>query len=94
MLIHFTVADLTAEFHWNAVTSAAQMTVGTQTVELEDPLKLSSQFQLARSRSWTTQTQGHEITIVKRRPRFLAGFRKNYFTVSVDGSVIAEASGR
>jgi hypothetical protein len=37
---------------------------------------------------------GHEIEIVKNRPRFFGGARANAYTISVDGIVVAEAAGR
>lgn len=94
MVIPFSVGDVAAEFRWNNVTGKAQLQLGKEIVELQSPLKLSTHFQLKRSKSWTTEAQGHEITIVKQRPRFLAGFRKNQYTVSVDGAVVAKTSGR
>jgi hypothetical protein len=94
MVIRFPVGEVPAEFRNNALTGGAELELGQQIVKLQDPLKFSTHFQLGTTRSWATQTDGHEITIVKRRPRVIAGFRNNAFTVSVDGAVVAEATGR
>jgi hypothetical protein len=94
MVIRFPVGEVPAEFRNNALTGRAELELGQQTVKLQDPYKFSTHFQLGTTRSWTTHADGHEVTIVKRRPRFIAGFRHNAFTVSVDGAVIAEATGR
>jgi hypothetical protein len=94
MLIRFTVGDVPAEFRRNPVTGKAEMELGEDVVALQDPLRFSTHFQLKTAQSWTTSADGHEITIVKRRPRWVGGFRKNAFTVSVDGAAVAQASGR
>jgi hypothetical protein len=94
MLIHFTVGETPAEFQRNALTGSADLKLDQKIVKLQDPFKFSTHFQLRQTKSWTTEADGHDITIVKRGPRFVSGFRTNSFTVSVDGEVVAEASGR
>jgi hypothetical protein len=94
MRIHFRVGQARAEFRYNALTGRADLQLGQRTVQLQSPLKFSTHFQLGKVKSWTAQDQGHEVTIVKRRPRLVGGLRNNSFTVSVDGTVVAETSGR
>jgi hypothetical protein len=93
MLIQFKVGETPAEFRRNGLTGSAELRFDQRIVTLQPPSKFSTHFQLSQRKSWTTRADGHEITIVKRSPRFVAGFRKNSFTVSVDGAVVAEASG-
>jgi hypothetical protein len=94
MLIRFPVGETPATFRYNALTGRADLGLGQRTVPLQSPLRFSTHFQLGKTKSWTTQEQGHSITITKRRPRWVAGLRSNSFTVSVDGDVVAETTGR
>jgi len=94
MQIDFTVGDKPAEFLYSSTTGKAELKLGQEIVELQNPLRLSSQFSLHQAKSWTTETDGHAIAVVKQRPLLVAGFRKSSFTVSVDGEVVAEVAGR
>jgi hypothetical protein len=94
MLIHFPVGETPATFRYNALTGRAELDLGQRTVLLQSPLRFSTHFQMGETRSWTTREDGHDITVTKRRPRWVAGFRSNSFTVSVDGDVVAETTGR
>lgn len=94
MQINFTVGDAPAEFVYSSTTGKAELTLGEDTIELQDPMKLSTQFSVKQTQSWTTQTGGHDVAIIRERPMWVSGFRKSSFTVSVDGSVVAEANGR
>lgn len=94
MLIRFEVATVPAEFRRNSMTGRAELTVGRETLNIASPWRPSTQFQLRRTKSYSCRIDGHNIEIVKRRPQFMAGFRKNSFTVLVDGEIVAEAHGR
>lgn len=94
MQINFTVGNAPAEFVYSSTTGKAELKLGEDTVELQNPLRLSTQFSFRQTHTWTTQTGGHDVAIVRERPLWVSGFRKSSFTVSVDGAVIAEASGR
>jgi hypothetical protein len=94
MQINFTVGDAPAEFLYSSATGKAELRLGQETIELQNPLRLSSQFSFSQTKSWTTEAAGHAVAIVKQRPVLAAGFRKSSFTVSVDGDVVAEVTGR
>ncbi len=94
MQIDFTVGEAPAEFLFNSAIGKAELKLGQETIELQNPLRPSSQFSFRLTKTWTVTKDGHEITIVKRRPLLVAGFRKSSFEVSVDGTVVAEATGR
>jgi hypothetical protein len=93
MQIKFTVGEDPAEFVRSPTTGKAELKLGESTVELQDPMKFSTHFTFKKTTSWTAQPAGHEVTIAVKRPLWVAGFRKSTYTVSVDGAVVAEATG-
>ncbi|WP_426541713.1 hypothetical protein [Dapis sp. BLCC M126] len=93
MNIQFEVNGTPAEFRWNNITGAADLRVGDETLKLQNPLSLTSQFSSSRERTWQHNIDGHEIEIVKLRPAILPGFRESQFTVKVDGKVVVEVKG-
>ena len=93
MNIQFEINGLLAEFRWNNITGAADLSVEDETIRLQNPLSLTSQFSFSRERKWQHNVNGHEIEIIKRRPAILPGFRENHFTVKVNGKVVAESKG-
>jgi hypothetical protein len=94
MLITFEVGGAEAEFHWNNMTGSAVVKAGGSTTRLEDPKNPSTHFHAGTRRAWKCQIDGHDIEIIKVRPLFFAPFRPNHFTVSVDGVVVSDTSGR
>lgn len=61
---------------------------------LQSPWSASTHFSLFIEQRWECTSKGHMIHILQRRPAFLAGFRKCYFSVSIDGALVAEAAGK
>ena len=94
MLLRFDVAGTPAEFRWSGLTGSAVLDVGNETTQLQDPTNLSTHFRASTTRGWKHRVDGHDIEIVKVRPLFFAGLRRNHFTVKVDGAVVAESSGK
>ena len=94
MEVNFAVAGAAATFRWNSATGRADVMVGDDHVTLQTPAKLSTHFQLGTRRTWKQTVGGHDIEVVKDRPRMFGGLRPNTFTVSVDGKVVATAMGR
>jgi hypothetical protein len=93
MQILFDIAGRPATFHRNRTTGSAQLVVGDTTTQLQDPLRLSTHFDFDTEQTWDCQIDGHQVAIVKQRPQFVGGLRKNSFTVSVDERVVATAEG-
>lgn len=77
MQINFTVGDAPAEFAYSSTTGKAELKLGEESIELQNPLSPSSQFSFRQTKSWTTQTGGHEVTVVRQRPLWVSGFRKS-----------------
>lgn len=94
MRISFDAAGTPAEFRWSSTTGDAQLQVGAKIIPLQDPLRLPTHFGLRTERAWKCRIGGHDIEILKVRPRWAGGLRKNSFTICVDSTVVAEASGR
>lgn len=67
--------------------------VAGQVIGLQSPADIGAHFSCSLTRTWSHWVGEHEVKIVKVRPLFLAGFRANDFTVSVDGRVVAQARG-
>jgi hypothetical protein len=93
MQMPFQVGGQCAEFHRNPVTGRAELRVGANLVSLQSPYRLSSQFSWGTRVAWRREVGGHDVEIVKVRPRFLGGFRSNSYSISVDDLLVAQAAG-
>jgi len=94
MQLSFEVAGMPAEFRRNPWTGRAELRVGDDVVSLQSPFRLSAHFELRTRAVWRSRIGQHEIEIVKVRPRIFAGFRHQSFTIKVDKSIVAEATGK
>ena len=81
-------------FRRSSVTGRADLLVGDEVVALQNPYRVSTHFAFKTERRWNVSVSGRDIEVVKGRPIFLAGIRKNSFAVLVDGQLVAEATGR
>lgn len=93
MQISFDVAGTPAEFRWNNMNGKTDLRIGDEMIELQAPLAPAALISVSLKRRWHHRAGEHEIEIIKVRPLFLAGFRRNAFTVKVDGVVVAEKKG-
>ena len=92
MRIKFDVAGTPAEFWWSGTTGRVELRVGDDTVLLESPLWLSTYYTAVRTiQVWHAGDVEHVVELVKVKPRFTAG--PCTFTISVDSTVVAEATG-
>jgi hypothetical protein len=92
--VSFVAGGLPSTFRRNDVTGRAELQVGDEVVTLQSPFRLSTHFDVRTTRAWRRTVGGHEVEIVKLRPRAFGGARRNSFTISVDGVVVAQATGK
>jgi hypothetical protein len=93
MVISFDVAGVPAEFRRNPHTGRAELRVGDEVIRLQSPYQLSTQFEFRTKRAWRCRVGEHDIEIVKTRPVMSGGVRPQSYTISVDNTVVAEATG-
>jgi hypothetical protein len=93
MEICFDIAGVPARFQRSWQTGLAELHTGSDVICLASPYWLSTHFRVRRRRVWQVQVDGHDVEIAKIRPRISGGVRPNSYTVSVDGQVVAEATG-
>jgi hypothetical protein len=94
MLVQFEIGGEPAEFRRNAWTGRADLRVGQETIALQSPYRLSTQFEWKTKQAWQARAGGHDIEIVKVRPRFFGGLRSSSYSISVDDTLVSEAAGR
>jgi hypothetical protein len=92
--VNFTVGTEAAVFRWTSMTGRAELSVGDEHVTLQSPWKLSTHYQLRTRRVWRDIVRGHQVEVVKERPRMMGGVRPNCFTILVDGEVAAKGTGK
>jgi hypothetical protein len=93
MDVTFNVGTEPAVFRWTSMTGRAEIVVGDEHIMLQSPKSLSTHFQMSTERTWCQAVGGHEVKVVKSRPRLMGGLRPNSFTILVDGNVAASSSG-
>ncbi len=92
MRIKFDVVGTPAEFSWSGATGRVELRVGEDAVFLESPFWLSTHYQAVRTiHVWHDEDAEHVIELVKVRPRLKPG--PCAFTICVDSTVVAEATG-
>jgi hypothetical protein len=92
MRIEFEVAGTPAEFSWTGATGRVELRVGDDTVLLESPFWLSTYYTAVRTvHVWHGKDAEHVVELVKVKPRHKPG--PCAFTIAVDSTVVAEASG-
>lgn len=93
MDISFDIAGVPAEFRRNSNTGRAELHVGDDVIRLQSPYRPSTHFDLRTRQVWRRRVGEHDVEIVKVRPRMYGGARPNSYTISVDTTVVAEATG-
>jgi hypothetical protein len=91
--ISFDIAGVPAEFRRDSATGRAQLRVGDDVIRLQSPYQLSTHFELRTRKVWRHRVGEHDVEIVKVRPRIIGGVRAQSYTISVDNTVVAEATG-
>ncbi len=89
----FEIDGKPAEYRRNPNTGRADLIVGDQVIPLQSPYSLGTHFDFKTRRAVKRTVDGHDIEVVKLRPRAVGGLRENTYTISVDGRVIAAATG-
>lgn len=93
MELAFEVDGTLAQFRRKASVGTAELAIGTEVVRLANPRKISTHMELGTRRTWKHRFNDHDIVIEKVRPRLFGGLRPNSFIVTVDGAIVAEATG-
>jgi hypothetical protein len=93
MKLSFDLAGTPMQFERSTWTGTARLRIGDEIVGLQSPFRPSTHFNIHTEQVWRHQAAEHTIEIRKVRPRFFGGFRPNSFTISVDGTIVAEATG-
>jgi len=92
MRIEFDVAGTPAEFSWSGATGRVELRVGEDAVLLESPFWLSTHYRVVRTiHVWHDGDAEHVVELVKVKPRLKPG--PCAFTICVDSTVVAEATG-
>jgi hypothetical protein len=92
MKIPFDIAGAPAEFRRSPHTGRAELRVGDDVILLQSPYHPSGWFEFRSRRVWRRQVGEHDVEIVKVRSMFGGGGPQSY-TISVDNTVVAEATG-
>jgi hypothetical protein len=93
MKIEFMLDHEPAEVRRNHKSGRAELQVGAQVFLLASPYDPRSHVGFSTRRSWRRTVNGHEVEIVKVRPRINAGFKAHEYTILIDGATCASASG-
>ena len=92
--IDFLVDGTAGTFERSGSTGRAIVRIGDEYIMLQSPWNPLTHFELSTTKTWKAYLIGHEIVIVKERPRIVGGLRKASFTVFVDGQKVASQVGR
>jgi hypothetical protein len=93
MVINFDIAGVPAEFRRNPHTGRAELRVGDEVICPQSPYQLSTHFEFRTKRVWQRRIGEHDVEIVKTRPLMYGGIRPQSYTISVDNTVVAKATG-
>lgn len=91
--IEFQAAEKACRFRWSGWSGRAELDVDGATTLLTNPRDPATHIDPSLVHTWTQIVGTTHVEIEKRRPVVLAGFRRNDFTVRVDGEVVVETSG-
>jgi len=92
--IDFAIGEGSAEFFRDDFTGRAEVRHEDEVVRLASPFNPLTHVSLSTTHEWQCQIQGHDVAIVKVRPRMAGGLRANEYVISVDGVVVAEDRGK
>ena len=90
--IEFTVGDTPASFVRDLFNGEVGLQVGDEAFELQNHRRLGAHLSFSTKRTWRRTVAGHDVEIVKVRPRTY-GTKPDAYTVRVDGQVVAEVEG-
>lgn len=94
MEVRFDIAGVPAEFRRNPHTGRAELRVGDDVIRLQSPYQLSTMFEFQKRRVWRRRVGEHDVEIVKVRSMTpYGGARAQSYTISVDKTVVAKATG-
>ena len=93
VVITFDVGEHQALFSRNPITGRAELQISDEVVLLQSPYRLTTHFDLRAQTVWRRQIDAHEVTITRRRSRVFGGMRQSSYTVTVDGTAVAELAG-
>jgi hypothetical protein len=94
MKIPFDIAGVSAEFRRSPHTGRAELHVGDDVILLQSPYQPSGWFEFRSKRVWRRRVGEHDVEVVKVRSMMPSGgTRPQSYTISVDKTVVAEATG-
>ena len=94
MEISLDIAGVSVEFRRNPHTGRAELRVGDDVITLQSPYQLSTHFEFQKRRVWRRRVGEHDVEIVKARSMMpFGGAAAQSYTISVDSTVVAEATG-
>ena len=93
MQIEFGVDGSPATFTRNPDTGLAELRWDGETTRLQSPWNPLTHVSFGTTRTWERTLGGHLVAISVTRPRMAGGLRDNTYAITVDGVVVAEATG-
>ncbi len=94
MKISFDIAGVPAEFRRSPHTGRAELRVSGDVILLQSPWQPSGWFEFRSRRVWRRRVGEHDVEVVKVRSMTPGGgTRPQSYTISVDDTVVAEATG-
>jgi len=94
MKISFDIAGVPAEFRRSPHTGRAELQVGDDVILLQSPYQPSGWFEFRKKRVWRRRVGEHDVEVVKVRSMAMyGGTQPQSYTISVDNTVVAEATG-
>jgi hypothetical protein len=93
MHLEFNAGGAQAAFTRNPDTGLAELAWNGETQRLQSPWNPLTHVSFSTTRSWERTLGGQVVVISVTRPRMAGGLRDNTYTVAVDGTVVAEATG-
>ena len=94
MKISFDIAGAPAEFRRSPHTGRVELRLADDVILLQSPYQPSGWFEFRSRRVWRRRVGEHDVEIVKVRSMTPGGgTRPQSYTISVDNTVVAEATG-
>ena len=95
MEISFDIDGVPAKFRRSPHTNRTELRVGDDVILLQSPYQPSGWFEFRSRRVWRRRVGEHDVEIVKVRSMTPGGgTQAQSYTISVDNTVVAEATGR
>jgi hypothetical protein len=93
MELSFNVDGRPARFRRNPETGRADLVVGEDVITLQSPFRLSTHFEVRARKVWRRRIGEHDVEVVRVRQRMFGGLKPSVYSISVDGTLVAESSG-